>query len=155
MYLAAVLGLTIVFPVVSIVLEATLFGTTLGPVLVGKWFVFWALGVRLLAAGIRQVLQPSFTAVTIFEIPDPRAGKLVAEIGFGHISLGLVAALSLMLPNWLVPAGLAGGLYLGLAGLGPIVSSNRGREETDAMATDLFVAMVVGLSVVPAIIRSA
>jgi hypothetical protein len=36
--------------------------------LVGKWFVFWAaVGVRLGLAGLRQILQPSFTA----EICDP------------------------------------------------------------------------------------
>ena len=30
--------------------------------LVGRWFVFWAVGVRLSLAGLRQFLQPAFTA---------------------------------------------------------------------------------------------
>jgi hypothetical protein len=33
--------------------------------LLGRWFVFWAVGVRLLTAGIRQIAQPRFTAETI------------------------------------------------------------------------------------------
>ena len=32
--------------------------------LVGKWFVFWAVGARLFIAGIRQVIQPAFTAAS-------------------------------------------------------------------------------------------
>ena len=96
----------------------------------GKWFVFWAVGVRLLIAGIRQVLQPSFTASTIFRITDPAAEKLVTEIGFGNLSMGLVAALTLLFPAWLVRAGLTGGLYLALADFKHLANSHRTREET-------------------------
>jgi hypothetical protein len=155
MYLVIVLGLTVVLPTTSILLEMTTSGTTLSLLLVGKWFVFWGVGVRLLLGGIRQVLQPSFTAATIFRIQDPAAEKLVTEIGFGNVSMGLVAALSLLLPNWLVPGGLAGGLYLGLAGLKHIANSERTHAENIAMVTDLLVAGITGVTIVPAFIAHA
>lgn len=110
--------------------------------------MFWAVGIRLLLAGVRQVLQPSFTAATIFRITDPAAEKLVTEIGFGNLSMGLIATLSLLIPGWLVPAGIAGGFYLGLAGLKHLMNAHRTREENIAMISDLFVALVVAGTVV-------
>lgn len=154
MYLVMVLGLMIVLPVVSIVVEMVRSASSadLLPV-AAKWFVFWSAGVRLLAAGIKQVLQPSFTASTIFKIGDPAAEKLVTEIGFGNLAMGLVATLSLLIPAWVVPAGLAGGLYLGLAGLKHVANRDRTREENLAMTTDLVVALVIGVTIIGAILR--
>ena len=155
MYLVSVLGLTVVLPVVSILLDMALSGSAITLSLVGKWFVFWAVGIRLFLAGIRQVLQPSFTAVTIFKIKDPEAEKLVTEIGFGNLSMGLIGILSLAVPNWLVPSGVAGGLYLGLAGLKHIASKNCTREENIAMVTDLLVALIVGIAIAAIFLQRA
>jgi hypothetical protein len=144
----------VVLPVASIIVE---FASSGGDLLLvaGKWFVFWAAGIRLLLAGVRQVLQPSFTASTIFRITDPAAEKLVTEIGFGNLSMGLVAALSLAFPVWLVPAGLAGGLYLGLAGVKHAANPNRAREENIAMVTDLLVALVIAVTLIGIVVRTA
>ncbi|WP_201834612.1 DUF6790 family protein [Microvirga zambiensis] len=155
MYLVIVLGLTVVLPVASILFETLVWGAALGLPLIGKWFVFWAIGIRLFLAGIRQVLQPSFTAATIFRIKDPEAENLVSEIGFGNLSMGLIGIVSLAAPDWLVPSGVAGGLYLGLAGLKHIASKDRTREETIAMVTDLFVALIVGIAIVAILLRHA
>ncbi|WP_457093671.1 DUF6790 family protein [Microvirga sp. P5_D2] len=102
MYSAIVIGMTIVFPLVSIIVELLL-GNHAAPELVAKWFVFWAVGVRLFTAGLRQVLQPSFTAKAIFNIGHPTAEKLVTEIGVGNLAMGSIAVLSLAFPNWVVP----------------------------------------------------
>ncbi len=142
MYLAAVLALSAILPIASIAVELTFRGGD--PIfLTAKWFVFWAIGLRLLSAGLRQVTQPSFTAETIFKISEPAARKLVSEIGFGNISMGLVATLTLAFPNWLVPAGLTGSLYLALAGVMHAMERHRGREESIAMVSDFFIAAVV------------
>jgi len=155
MYVIIVLGLTVVLPIASIVLQLVFSDAAFGLLLIGKWFVFWGVGVRLLTAGIRQVLQPSFTARTIFKIRDPAAEKLMTEIGFGNVSMGLVAALSLLLPHWLVPSGLAGGLYLGLAGLKHIANGARTRMEDIAMVTDLLVAGMIGVAIIPILLVHA
>ena len=54
MYYAIVLGLMLVAPLASIVSEGGLQASQPWPALVGKWFVFWAVGVRLSLAGVRQ-----------------------------------------------------------------------------------------------------
>ena len=57
--------------------------------IIGKWFTFWACGVRLSLAGLRQTLQPAFTATEIFQLSDPATHPLVREIGFGNLAMGL------------------------------------------------------------------
>ena len=56
-----------VLPAISVLVEALLRrgGADLMP-LVGKWFVFWGVGVRLFIAGVRQVAQPRFTPRAFF-----------------------------------------------------------------------------------------
>jgi hypothetical protein len=62
--------------------------------LIGKWFVSWAVGVRLMLAGLRQIFSPAFTAKTIFRIKDPEARNIVMELGFGNVSMAPLALLS-------------------------------------------------------------
>ena len=71
MYLISVVLLMLIFPAASVIAEAAWRGGSgeMMP-LIGKWFVFWPVGVRLFVAGLRQVLQPSFTAEDIFAIKD-------------------------------------------------------------------------------------
>jgi hypothetical protein len=58
MYCASVVLLLVVLPAVSVILGAVVAPHGLGIMgLVGKWYVFWACGIPLLLAGIRQVLQ--------------------------------------------------------------------------------------------------
>jgi len=71
MYLVTVVLLLFVLPAASVIADWTWHGGNVDIMLsVGKWSVFWAAGVRLLIAGIRQVLQPQFTAEEIFAIRD-------------------------------------------------------------------------------------
>jgi hypothetical protein len=54
---------------------------------------------------------------------------------------------------WTAPAGLAGCLFLGLAGVKHAVNSPRNAKEHLAMATDLFVAGVVGIYLASLVVR--
>ena len=56
--------------------------------LVGKWFIFSAVGLRLFIAGLRQTLNPSFTAESIFHIKDKESFVIVKELGFANICMG-------------------------------------------------------------------
>jgi hypothetical protein len=49
-------------------------GSQAGISIIGKWFLFWAVGMRLFVAGCRQIINPAFTAREIFHIKD--AGSL-------------------------------------------------------------------------------
>jgi hypothetical protein len=149
MYFLFVVLLTFILPVASVAVEATRFGADAGLMfLIGKWFVFWAVGVRLLVAGIRQVAQPRFTAEGIFDIKDPAADPMVREIGFGNLAIGALGFVTLWQPAWLVPAAIVGGLYYGLAGAGHAFRSDRNFNEQTALVTDLLILAVLAIFVV-------
>lgn len=143
LYSLIVLATTCVLPIVSIALD---YSARPGPGLmffVGKWFVFWGVGVRLFLAGVSQVLRPAFTASDILGAKDPGAEKIVVELGYANVALGLAGLLSLLWSDWVAPAGLAGGLFLGLAGLEHASNADRSAKENVAMATDFLVAAMV------------
>jgi len=78
MYVATVVLLLLVLPLGSVAIEAARSASAVAYItLLGKWFVFWAVGVRLFIAGVRQVFQPSFTAVEIFGIHEPKTLAIV------------------------------------------------------------------------------
>jgi hypothetical protein len=144
MYFVMVILLLLVFPLASVAIEAVRSGPNVGYLLlVGKWFVFWAVGVRLLVAGVRQVFQPSFTAVEIFGIHEPKALAIVRELGFANLSMGFLGLCSLWHTQWVVPAAIVGGLYYGLAGLGHVAEKRKNAKEYVAMITDVMASVVL------------
>jgi len=148
MYFAVVILLMLVFPVASVITEAALSPNAVNIILlVGKWFVFWAVGVRLFIAGLRQVIQPEFTAKEIFGIQDRASFAIVREVGFGNLSMGLLGICSLIRGGWVVPAAIVGGLYYGLAGAGHIPQKNKNAKEYTAMVSDGFIFLVLAVFV--------
>lgn len=144
MYFVTVILLLLVFPIASIGAEALWnHGTVDVTLLVGKWFVFWAVGVRLFIAGVRQTIQPQFTAEKIFAIKDTASHAIVREIGFGNLSMGALGLISLARPDWLVSAAIVGGLYYGLAGLGHLFRGARDFNGRTAMISDLAMLVVL------------
>lgn len=144
MYSVIVVLLLLILPAVSAILEAAFSPhgvSTMG--LVGKWYVFWGCGIRLLLAGIRQVGQPRFTAAGIFDLDNVKAFPIVREIGFGNLAIGTLGACTIVRPAWLVPAAIVGGLYYGLAGLGHLLRGERTFKETVAMLSDGFAFFVL------------
>ncbi|PJZ46402.1 DUF6790 family protein [Leptospira brenneri] len=107
-----------------------------------KWFIFWAIGIRLITAGASQIANPAFTA-SIMQLSDS-AHVVIRELGFANLLMGGLAALSLFFPS-LRPAATLGGLYLGLAGLLHVI---RGIEhvnfkEATALISDLWGFLIV------------
>jgi len=138
-----VVGLTmLVLPVASIAIDA---GTTHAPLLwlIGKWFVFWAVGVRLLLAGIRQYFQPAFTSRDIMGIETPEVYVLVRELGGANVASGIVGLASLAMPGFVLPAAIGAGIFYAVAGLEHVRSGHRGRNEWIAMVSDFFAAAIL------------
>jgi hypothetical protein len=121
--------------------------------LVGKWFVFWAVGVRLFVAGIRQTVQPAFTAETIFAIKDVAAHAIVREVGFGNLSMGTLGLPTLAMPAWILPAAIVGGLYYGLAAALHVVRHERNTHEQIALISDALIAVVLTAVAIAALAR--
>ena len=138
-YVAVVLLQSLVLPIASGIVELAAQGGD--PVIVlGRWFLFWGVGTRLLLAGIVQVTRPSFTARDILGTDAGGALHIVQELGFANIAMGTVAVIGAYVPAWYVPAALPGGIFLGQAGLRHVAKAGKGLEERVATWTDLLVA---------------
>jgi hypothetical protein len=142
MYFVLIILLLFIFPLASTIEAALTTHTVSIAFLAGRWFVFWAVGIRLFLAGARQMIQPQFTAEEIFDIHDRRSFAIVRELGFANLSMGLLGICSLFRADWIVPAALVGGLYYGLAGVGHIFHKRKNAKEYMAMISDGFVFLV-------------
>jgi hypothetical protein len=128
----------LLLPAASVALEALLHpGSATLTALVGKWFVFFGVGVRLFMAGVTQTFRPQFTAESIFDLKGPGALAIVREVGFANLAMGTLGLLSLIKAQWVVPAAIVGGLYYGLAGPGHLLRPNRNFKEQTALVSDL------------------
>lgn len=137
------IGLTmLMLPTGSIVIDA---GTSHAPwlLLVGKWFVFWAVGVRLLVAGLRQYLQPAFTSREILGIAGSDADVLVRELGGANAAWGVVGLAALLMPSFVLPTALGAGIFYAVAGIEHMRADHRGRNATIALVSDLWVAAIL------------
>jgi len=143
MYYAIVALLMFLLPAASVAAEVLVAGAPLALMLVGKWYVFWAVGLRLFLAGVRQVLQPAYTAREILGLQGDESLTLVRELGFANLALGVLGLASLAEPAWRLGAALAGGIFYGLAGLNHVLQAHRNRLETVAMGSDLFAALLL------------
>jgi hypothetical protein len=149
MYVYIVAGFMIALPAISIIAEVLLGNHAgLSVALAGKWFVFWTVGVRLFVAGLRQMIQPRYTAETILGIKSEESWLIVRELGFANCAIGSIGIGSLYFPGWLLPAGIAGAIFYGLAGINHCYHKARNFLQNAAMISDLFAATVLLIFIV-------
>ena len=143
MYLLTVTLTMVILPLGSIAAEWALTPAPSLLLLIGKWFVFWAVGVRLTLAGLRQVAAPEFTAREVFGIEGQEALPLVRELGVANLAAGVIGTASIGWPTFVLPAAIWGAIFLGAAGVMHARRRGRSGHETIAMVSDLFVALVL------------
>ncbi len=142
MYYAMVLVLMFIAPLISFIVEASMATNTLSLIfLIGKWFVFWGVGVRLFTAGIKQILQPEFTA-KILGLKSKEATVVIRELGFANVVIGIIGLSVVFNDNWLVPAAIAGAIFYGAAGIQHVFKHRETMAENVALVSDLFIAIV-------------
>jgi hypothetical protein len=147
-YILVVFVLTILFPAISIFIEwETVQGLRVSIGLVGKWFIFYAVGIRLFIAGLRQTITPSFTAKEIFHLKDDSSYPIIRELGFANLCFGLIGIISLFLPQWRIVSAVGSGLYYGIAGFHHLVKRPAGPNELFALVSDFFIFLVLLLYV--------
>jgi len=143
MYIAVVALTMFLLPAGSVFVEWALHPQASIIFLVGRWFVFWGVGVRLGLAGLRQFFQPSFTAREIFHMGGDEALALVRELGVANFATGVVGLLSLAMPGFILPVSISAGIFYGIAGIGHIAERDRSPNETVAMVSDMFMFLVL------------
>ena len=143
MYLAVVTTLMLALPLGSIGLEAATGDHSLSALLVAKWFVIWSVGARLALAGLRQIVQPRYTAEVILSLKHEESYVLVRELGFANLAVGLAGLASWLSPAWIPAVALVGGVFYSLAGVNHLRQAHRNKLENIAMLSDLFVGSVL------------
>lgn len=141
-YAIPVLLQTVILPIVFGVIELLVLGGD--PVLVlGRWWVFWGVGTRLFVAGIVQVSGKGPTAAILGAAsPSVQETQLVRELGTANIGMGF-AGLFALVPGWALPAGIAGGVFLLIAGFMHVGKRGKNSQETIATWTDLVVGVAI------------
>lgn len=143
MYLLLIALTMFLLPAGSIAAEWALTPAPSLLLLTGKWFVFWAVGIRLTLAGLRQVAAPEFTAGEVFGIEGPEALPLVRELGVANLAAGVIGTASIAWPGFVLPAAIWGAIFLGAAGVMHARRRGRSWHQSAAMVSDLFVAAVL------------
>ena len=145
LYLVSILLFMVLLPIICLSIQLRQQDAAAVWPLIGKWFVFWPVGVRLFIAGLRQATKPAFTAREIFHLNSDDSFPIIKELGFANISMGGIAILSLFFPSWRIPAAAAGGLYFGLAGFLHLFKKRDSSNETIAMISDLYIFLLMAL----------
>ncbi|MHA3725319.1 DUF6790 family protein [Leucobacter sp. HY1910] len=155
MYVVTIVALFAVLPAVSVALE-----WVLRPKrrdlwsLIGRWVVFWAVGVRLFTAGLSQAMQPEYTAEGIFGITDPVVLPFIQELGFANMSIGAVALISVFVRRWSIPAAVSGLLFFGFAGFRHLFSGDLGTSvQLMALISDLYIFAVLAAYLIAHLLR--
>ena len=140
MYLYFILATLWVLPLLAIGME---YRRQAGPLLelVGKWFLFFGVGVRLSVAGLSQTLNPGFTAAMLHL--DARSHVIIQELGFTNLLLGGIAVFSLFRPGYRILA-TGGAGFMGFAGFLHLsrLSPETATNEILALISDLWIFAV-------------
>jgi hypothetical protein len=143
MYFMMAVALLFVLPAACILGQSLFEPHAISALMVGKWLAFWAVGMRLLLAGMRQMLQPRYTAEVILGLKSADALFVVRELGFANTALGLIGVGSILAPAWVSAATLAGTIFYGLAGINHLRHKARNARQNFAMVTDLVIALIL------------
>jgi hypothetical protein len=141
-YFILVIAQTIGLPIISGIIQLAVAGGD--PVLVfGMWWVFWGVGTRLLVAGVAQVSGKGPTAAILgSSSTSVQEKQLTRELGTANIGMGIAGLLALV-PGWALPAGVAGGVFLLIAGIMHLPKKGKNAQESLATWTDLIVGVAV------------
>jgi hypothetical protein len=152
-YFILVILQTVALPIASGIIQLATVGGD--PVLAfGTWWVFWGVGTRLLVAGVAQLSgKGPTTAILGAARPSVQETQLTRELGTANIGMGF-AGLFALIPGWALPAGLAGGIFLLIAGLMHVSKKGKNAQESLATWTDLLVGIAVVVLGVYLLIRT-
>ena len=143
MYLGTIIVLMLVLPLLSVAAQASMLPDAAALMgLVGKWFTFWGVGVRLPRRSDAGVPPPIHRRGYFRDRRSSRQA-IVREVGFGNLAMGTLGILSLFVPDFLLPAAIAGSLYYGLAGIGHTLRKERNAKEQVALVSDLLIFVLL------------
>lgn len=144
-YIAISICLLLILPTACIITEILKEDILLHWTLVGKWFLFWAAGIRLFTAGVKQASNPEFTATRIFRFTSRESFVIIRELGFANIAMGSMGILSLINEHWRLLAAIVSCIFFGFAALQHFSRKSDSVNEYIAMVYDSVVFIVLAL----------
>jgi hypothetical protein len=142
-YIVLLLLLDIILPAIFIFFDHKANHLPLDPALVGKWVLFFSVGVRLFIAGLVQTLVPEFTATKIFKLKHMDAHVVIRELGFANLSFGIMGMLTLLKGEWRGVASVTAAVFFGLAGIQHLMRKPDSVNEIVALITDLLIFVIM------------
>lgn len=145
MYEISVIAFFYILPVISITAECFYNNSPFTSIVV-KWVLFWGVGMRLFTCGLKQSVQPAFTANSIFEMKDEKAYPVVRELGSANLSMGLCGILSVFYGGFRGAVWVAGLTYYTLALVLHIIRKEKNAAEGFAAVTDFTIVLELVIS---------
>ncbi len=135
-----------ILPIVSTYAEYSFTENSVSKIFL-KWVVFWGIGMRLFTCGIKQIIQPSFTAMNIFEIEDKKVNVIVRELGFSNTVIGVCAIFSLNSSSFRAATCFIGIGYYLLSFLQHFLKKSKNHTEWFVTVTDFTIVLELILAV--------
>ena len=132
--------LLLLLPLLSVLAGGYFEHISFGWSLTGRWFIFWAMGIRLFTAGVSQCSNPAFTA-RILSLRSEESFIVIRELGFANISLGILGIMSVINDNWRPLAAICGFVFFGLAAIQHFLKKPENKKELIAMTGDSFICL--------------
>jgi hypothetical protein len=139
------ISLIVLLPVLSIICEFKIEHSAINWELTGKWFIFWAIGMRLFLSGIRQASSPEFTVTKIFRVRNRETFILNRRLGFASIALGIMGILSVINDEWRMIAAITSGVFFGLSVIQDATGKIVNLVEISVLIFDVLTFCVLGL----------
>lgn len=134
----------IFIPVITIITELIVTDNNITYIIL-KWFVISIIGLRLIGAGLKQIIFPSFTAKSIFKIDNNNAFAIVRELGFANVCIGISAIISIFSIYMLISVAFIGALYFGADATAHIIRHKQ-KDELFACISDIYACIMLLIS---------
>jgi hypothetical protein len=110
------ISLLTVLPMLSVACEHHIAKTAVTGTLIGKWLLFWAVGIRLIAAGTIQITTSMPANVGLLSNRED-SNTVRKATGIANIVLAGMSFLCVANDGWSQLAAITVGVYVGLAGM--------------------------------------
>lgn len=131
-----------VLPLLSAAAEYHFAKVNISAALVGKWFIFWTVGIRFLVAGFIQVIRQGRGGSAIL-LQGDQSGEFGKILGLVKMFLAGLAFLCMMKESWSLLAAITVGIYVGLAGFQHDFKKPGTAEGWISMIYDMIVFVVI------------
>ena len=139
----AVILLMIALPLICIITEHLISAEPIDPVLIGKWFMFWGMGVQLFLTGLLGYL--ALRIASLKNWTDTRTAYFsgIGDSKLLNIAVGVLAMLSLYFNRFREATAIAGGIFFGLRAFGRLIRKSDLGGESLLILSDLFLFCMI------------